>query len=103
MMAKPPKFQDTQPDISHTSRTGKGMPTKAPQAGRDLETVHLQHTQHDVSDEASLAMPHERDQSTDMTSDKPDPAVKQAKEDVDAGKKDTSKAPEMNTAYQKQK
>ena len=102
-MVNTPKFQDTQPDISHTKRTGKGMPAKTPQAGRDQESVQLEHTQQDVSDEASLAMPHERDQSTDMTSDKPDPAVRQAKKDVDAGKKDTSKAPEMNTAYQKQK
>ncbi|MES2509194.1 MAG: hypothetical protein V4625_04655 [Pseudomonadota bacterium] len=103
-MAKPPKFQDTQPDISHageTSRTGKGMPTRTPQAGR--EQVDFEHTQHDVSDEASLSLPHERDQSTDMTSDKPDPAIAQAKRDVDSGKQDTSRATETNRAYQKQK
>lgn len=103
MMATPPKFQNTQPDISHTQRTGKGMPTKTPQAGREQESVQLEHTQRDVSDEASLAMPHERDQNTDMTSDKPNPAIKQAKKDIDSGKQDTSKQPEMNTAYQKQK
>ncbi len=103
MMANTPKFQDTQPDISHTRSTGKGMPTKTPKAGRDQENVQLEHTQRDVSDEASLAMPHERDQSTDMTGEKPDPAIKQAKKDLDSGKQDTGKAPEMNTAYQKQK
>ena len=102
-MAKTPQFQDTQPDISHTTRAGKGMPVRVPHPGRDRESADLEHTPQDVSDEASLAMPHERDQSTDMTSDKPDPAIKQAKKDLDSGRKDTSKAPEINTAYQKQK
>lgn len=102
-MTKPPQFQDTQPDISHTTRAGKGMPARTPQPGREQESVHLEHTQRDVSDEASLAMPHERDQSTDMTSDTPDPAIKQAKKDIDSGKQDTGKAPEMDAAYQKQK
>ena len=102
-MAKTPPFQDTQPDIGHTTRTGKGMPARTPQPGREQESVHLEHTQRDVSDEASLAMPHERDQSTDMTAGKPDPHIRQAKKDIDSGKQDTGKAPEMDAAYQKQK
>ena len=32
----------------------------------------------DAAVEASLELPHERDQVTDMTSDKPDPTIKQA-------------------------
>lgn len=102
-MAKAPKFEDTQPDISQTSRTGKGMPARTPQAGREQEEASRERTQRDVSDEASLSLPHERDQSTDMTSDKPQQAIKQAKRDIDTGKQDTSKAPEMNRTYQKQK
>ncbi|MES2413059.1 MAG: hypothetical protein V4614_04610 [Pseudomonadota bacterium] len=100
-MAKPPKFQDTQPDISQTKRTGKGMPAKTPQAGR--EHIDTERTQKDVSEEASLSLPHERDQSTDMTDNKPDPAIRQAKHDIDSGKQDTGKEAEMNRAYQKQK
>ncbi len=102
-MAKTPPFEDTQPIISPTARTGKGMPARTPQAGRAQEQAKREHTQHDVSDEASLPLPHERDQSTDMTSDRPDPAMKQAKRDIDSGKQDTGKQPEMNRAYQKQK
>ena len=102
-MVKAPKFEDTQPDISQTARTGKGMPARTPQAGREQEDAIREHTQRDVSDEASLSLPHERDQSTNMTNDRPDPDIKQAKRDVDSGKQDTSKAPEMNRAYQKQK
>ena len=102
-MEKAPKFEDTQPDIGHTARTGKGMPARTPQAGREQEDASRERTQRDVSDEASLSLPHERDQSTDMTSDKPDPAMKQARRDIDSGKLDTGKQPEMNRAYQKQK
>ncbi|MES2188670.1 MAG: hypothetical protein V4454_00995 [Pseudomonadota bacterium] len=102
-MAKAPKFEDTQPDIRQTARTGKGMPARTPQAGREQDDASRERTQHDVSDEASLSLPHERDQSTNMTADKPDPTVKQAKRDLDSGKQDTSKAPEMDRTYQKQK
>lgn len=38
---------------------------------------------------AGLAMPHERDQSTDATAKAPDPVVAQAKRDIDAGLVDT--------------
>jgi hypothetical protein len=102
-MAKAPKFEDTQPDTSQTARTGKGMPARTPQAGRAQEEAGRKRTQHDVSDEASLSLPHERDQSTDMTGNKPDPAMKQAKRDLDMGRQDTGKQPEMNRTYEKQK
>lgn len=50
-----------------------------------------------------LAMPHERDQSTDMTPEAKDPMVEQAARDVKRGVKDTSKGPEMDKAYDKLK
>ncbi len=102
-MAKAPNFEHTRPDISQTTRTGKGMPARTPEAGRPQEEASEKRTQQDVSAEASLSLPHERDQSTDMTADKPDPAMQQAKRDVDSGKQDTGKQPEMNSTYQKQK
>ena len=50
-----------------------------------------------------LPLPHERDQSTDMTPEAPDPLVEQASKDVKRGLKDTSKGPEMDKAYDKLK
>lgn len=84
-----------------TRTTGKGMPDKTPQEG-DARVGRAQ-TAKDASDEASLSLPHERDQATAMTNAKPDPEMKQAKLDVDNGLQDTSKQPEMNAAYKKQK
>ena len=47
-------------------------------------------------------MPHERDQNTDMTGDaKPEPRIEQAGQDIEQGRKDTSKAVEMDKAYKK--
>jgi hypothetical protein len=37
----------------------------------------------------SLALPHERDESTEVTSNTPDPRMVQAKRDIDAGLVDT--------------
>lgn len=50
-----------------------------------------------------LALPHERDQSTDMTPEAIDPVVAQADRDVKRGFQDTSKGPEMDKAYDKLK
>lgn len=84
-----------------TSTTGKGMPSKTPQDNGTR--VGKAPTQRDASVESSLAMPHERDQSTDMTPATPDPKIRQAERDVNSGKQDTSKALETDRAYQKQK
>jgi hypothetical protein len=79
----------------------RGMPAREVQPQR--EQVGQQVTQKDASAEASLRLPHERDQSEAMTSDEPSPIVEQASADVARGLKDTSKQPEMLDAYQKQK
>ena len=78
---------------------GKGMPPKTPrgQAPRVGEPI----TPQDSAVEASVALPHERDQSTDMTAAAPDPVVKQAAKDVARGISDTSKGAEMDKAYKK--
>ena len=89
---KPPK---------DTRTTGKGMPPKTPQDNGPV--VDKAQTPQDASVESSLAMPHERDQSTDMTAEAVDPIIKQAARDIDCGRKDTSKAIEADRAYQKLK
>jgi hypothetical protein len=97
---------DTTPERSpsdprETFNAGKGMPAR--DAKHDPERIGKPPTAHDASVEFSLAMPHERDQSTDMTADVPDPRIQQAAIDVDSGRQDTSKANETNRAYQDQK
>ena len=82
-----------------TQQAGKGMLTKtlqngSPQAGRQI-------TPGDASTNASLAMPHERDQQTDMTPEKPAAEMKQASRDLQNGLKDTSKGTEMDQTYKK--
>lgn len=86
---------------TETETTGKGMPERSPQEGRNR--VGAPQTPHDASVEASLPLPHERDQSIGMTAGKPNPVVKQAQRDVSRGLKDTSKATEMDAAYKKLK
>jgi hypothetical protein len=81
---------------------GKGMPAKdarepeSSQPGRQI-------TPKDASVEASLELPSDRDQSSDMTAAEPDPKVEQAAKDLKRGITDTSKGAEADRAYQKQK
>lgn len=100
-VSKPEDAAPKTPDKDTAARAGKGMPAKEPLPGRPLDTITR--TQHDVSVEASLRIPSERDESTDMTQDTPDPIIQQARQDVENGMQDTSKAPEMNQAYKKLK
>jgi hypothetical protein len=80
---------------------GKGMPARGPRPqGPQTES---QTTPRDSAVEASAQLPHERDQSTDMTAATPDPAVHQAAKDLQRGLSDTSKGAELDKAYQKQR
>ena len=99
----PPKTvgQNTAAASTDTQTTGKGMPERTPQDGS--ARVDRAQTAKDASAEASLSLPHERDQKTAMTPAQPAATMRQAKRDVDAGLQDTSKQPEMNAAYNKQK
>ncbi len=96
-----PAPHTAQADQAQTAKTGKGMPAKIAQA--DRARVGAAQTPHDAAVEASLALPHERDQSTDMTAEQPNPTIEQAQRDVARGLKDTSKSPEMDQAYNKLK
>lgn len=68
------------------------MPIKTPAAGHPRPG--RAETPADASDEASLALPHERDQSIDMTDAQPDPQVQQASRDL----QDTGESPPMDKA-----
>lgn len=48
-------------------------------------------------------LPHERDQSVDMTDDQPDPRMRQAHDDLRRGLRDTDRGPVADRAYQQQK
>lgn len=58
---------------------------------------------HDAAADEKLKMPHERDESVDMTTANPDPVIEQAAADVERGLRDTSKGEELNSAYKKLK
>lgn len=79
----------------------EGMPAKIPAAGHPRPG--RAGTPHDASDEASLALPHERDQSIDMTDAQPDPQVQQASRDLRRGLQDTGKSVPMDKAYDRLK
>ena len=96
-----PASNTAQTNQAQTANTGKGMPAKLAQA--DRARVAAAQTPHDAAVEASLALPHERDQSTNMTAEQPNPTIEQAQRDVDRGLKDTSKSPEMDKTYKKLK
>ena len=98
----PPSDQTSATDAPATPAAGKGMPAKdarkpqSSQAGRQI-------TPQDAAVEASLELPSDRDQSSDMTAAEPDPKVEQAAADLKRGLSDTSKGAETDKAYQKQK
>jgi hypothetical protein len=78
---------------------GKGMPAKDPRAQRSRPGK--QDTLKDGAVEASLELPHERDQAVDMTNAKTNPAIEQAGKDIKRGLTDTTKGAELDRAYKK--
>ena len=78
------------------------MPAKDAQEPSSGQT-RRQITPKDASVQASLELPSDRDQSTDMTAATPDPMIQQAAKDLKRGLSDTSKGAETDKAYQKQK
>lgn len=103
-MARPlPNPSNPPPQKQATDQPGQseGMPVKTPSAGRSRPG--RAETPGDASDEASLALPHERDQSTDMTDAQPDPQVQQASHDLRRGLQDTGESAPMDKAYDRLK
>ncbi len=91
--------KNSSPNEPAAAHGGKGMPAKSPQA--QPPQTERRTTAQDASAEASLELPNDRDQSTDMTPATPDPVVKQAAKDVKQGLSDTSKGAETDKAYSK--
>ena len=87
------------PETADPANAGKGMPARTPLPQR--ARAGKQATPADSSAESSMALPHERDQSPDMTGDAVPPEVAQAAHDLKRGIKDTSKGLEMDQAYKK--
>ncbi len=81
-----------EPSVDTTKRQAPGPKTQGP-----LKTDPSPATQ----DKPKL--PHERDESVDMTHGKPDAQVEQAYRDVQRGLQDTDRGPPADKAYQKQK
>lgn len=91
--------KDTPTNGSKQAASGKGMPARDPRAQRSRPGQA--DTAQDDAVEASLELPHERDQAVDMTNATPNPVVEQAGRDLKRGVKDTSKSVEMDRAYKK--
>ena len=97
----PPQPTPPPPDQAQSAGAGKGMPARSVRT--DSASAGRAQSPHDAALEASLALPHERDQSSAMTPAQPDPVMTQARRDLGRGLKDTSKSPEMDRAYKKLK
>lgn len=83
------------------------MPAPSPssertrQRGLDLRHPPGQPAQ--AAEPPAPLLPHERDQSVDMTDEKRDPVVKQAYDDLERGLQDTDRGPPAGEAYRKLK
>jgi len=98
----PPSNQTSASTGPATPAAGKGMPAKDARAPQSSQPGR-QNTPKDAAVEASLELPSDRDQASDMTAVAPDPKVEQAALDLKRGLSDTSKGVETDKAYQKQK
>jgi hypothetical protein len=94
--------QKSRTSASNTPRlpaAGKGMPGKEPQPQKPQ--AGKQPDFNDASVENTLELPSDRDQAVDMTSGQTDPLIRQAAQDIQKGRQDTSKALETHRAYKK--
>lgn len=78
-----------EPAVDTTRRQDSGPATHGPLKASDRE--------------GAPKLPHERDESVDMTHGKPDVQIEQAYRDVQRGLQDTDRGPPADKAYQKQK
>ena len=81
-----------EPSVDTTKREAPGPNTQGPvKVGRS------------AAKEEKPKLPHERDESVDMTHGTPDAHIEQAYRDVQQGLQDTDRGPPADKAYQKQK
>ena len=82
----------SEPSVDTTKRQAPGPKTQGPlKAGQS------------AAKEEKPKLPHERDESVDMTHGEPDAQIEQAYRDVQRGLQDTDRGPPADKAYQKQK
>lgn len=72
------------------------MPAKTP-------PPHSGTTRTATEGEAAPRLPHEHDESSDSGRSPPREIMRKAQRDTEAGRRDTTRAPEADAAYQKQK
>ena len=89
--ATTPATTGPEPSIDTTKRQAPGPDTQRPlQAGQSAK-------------QEKPKLPHERDESVDMTHGVPDAQMQQAYRDLQRGLQDTDKGPAADRAYPKQK
>ena len=81
-----------EPSVDTTKRQAPGPHTQGPLKAGPA-----------AAKEEKPKLPHERDESVDMTHGKPDAHIEQAYRDVQRGLQDTDRGPPADKAYQKQK
>lgn len=86
-------------NITQQPSSGKGINTRKPRE-QNTGPGHAS-SMKEGAIETSLELPHERDEDKDMTNGQPSVKIQKAKEDVDNGLKDTSKAAELDKTYEK--
>ncbi len=67
------------------------------------EPSKTSHTHSSRDGEKAPRLPHERDESSDSGTGAPSDVMRQAKEDVDSGKRPTDRSEATDAAYQRQK
>jgi hypothetical protein len=100
-MAKPPA-PSSSGNPAREPGSSEGMASVRPAKDQPLRDDTDAVQEPDPAD-TGLALPHERDQSSDMTHAKTDAKVKQASRDLRRGLQDTDKGKPMNEAYRKLK
>ena len=83
-------------NLTSPSSLPENRPSKQTDVGKPPTPRH-------ESVDCNLRMPHERDESIDMTDEKPSPHIEQAAVDLKRGVQDTSKGAELHSAYTKLK
>lgn len=92
-----------EPSIDTTKREAPGPRTQGPLTlePEAMPTIPPGPAKNPIAQAPKL--PHERDESVDMTNHKPDAQIEQAYRDVQRGLQDTGRGPPSEKAYQKQK
>jgi hypothetical protein len=81
------------------AKVRKSSPRKAPTGDSAATRVDLT----SPATSTSPAMPHERDERVGMTGGQPSERIRQGRADLERGMRDTTRAPEAERAYDKQK